>query len=102
MLNGSHALYAFKACKDAQLACFNKLTQHILRRCTVQPSQAQCLFSCSLGIEKHFQTERLLSLAHGMFKDFIDLSILEDTQPGFSSQSVASPDPFRKVQKVWF
>ena len=34
-----------------------------------------------------FQIECLLSLPHGMFKDFLDWSILKDTQPGFSSQS---------------
>ncbi len=32
-----------------------------------------------------------LSLPHGMFKDFIDLSMLKDAQPGFSSQSELLP-----------
>ena len=41
----------------------------------------------------HFKTERLLSLPHGMFKDSIDLSILKDAQPGFSSQIVCNSLP---------
>ncbi len=87
MLNGNHALYVFK---DAQLACFNTLTQDIIRRRTLEHSQAQRLFSCSLGVKKHFQTERLLSLLYGIFKDFIDLSMLKDAKPGFSSQNEQS------------
>ena len=43
-----------------------------------------------LHVLKHAQTEHLLSPPPRMFKDFIDLSILKDAQPGFFSQSVGS------------
>ncbi len=64
------------------------LTQHVIAHCTLQPSPAQGLLSCSLGISKHVQTEHLLSPPHRMFKHFIDLSLLKDAQPGFFSQGV--------------
>ncbi len=73
MLNENHELYVFK---DAQLAFFMTLTQRLITRCTLQPSQGQRLFACSLGIYKHVQTEHLLSHPSRMYKDFIDLSIL--------------------------
>ncbi len=87
MLNENHVLYVFK---DAQPASFMTLTQRLITRCTLQPSQAQRLFSCSLGVKKHVQTEHLLSPPPRMFKDLIDLSILKDAKPGFLSQSVVA------------
>ncbi len=74
--------------KDAQLASLMTLTRRLITRCTLQPSQAHRLFSCSLGIQKHVQIEHLLAPPPRMLKDFIDLSILKDAQPGFFSQSV--------------
>ena len=56
--------------KEAQLACFNMLTQHIIRLCTLQPSQAPCLLLCSLCVSKRFQTEHMLSLPYEMLKEF--------------------------------
>ena len=42
----------------------------------------------ALYVFKYFQTERLLSLPHAMYQDFIDLTVSKDAQAGFSSQSV--------------
>ncbi len=53
----------------------------------------QSLYRCSMGIMHYahsaykYEHKNMKILQHGMYKDFIDFSVLKDAQPGFFSQS---------------